>query len=183
MLLADAVRKHPELADATCVLMQTAQGHGDPINDIAVHPLRPSIVVTASRVGRTPSNWVSCNEGPSVITSTWRSPSRLCANTSAGPGAAGVEHTDEGVRRHPACRGRPQERDPQRGAPCVLPGRLPAPVAFSLSMVHAAWCRLLICSCLASGQDFHPTDVNRLVSAGMDNAVKVWSLTGKSHLF
>lgn len=32
-------------------VLQTAQGHGDPINDIAVHPMRPSIVLTASRVG------------------------------------------------------------------------------------------------------------------------------------
>ena len=29
---------------------QTARGHGDSINDIAVHPLRPSLVLTASRV-------------------------------------------------------------------------------------------------------------------------------------
>lgn len=27
-------------------------------------------------------------------------------------------------------------------------------------------------------QDFHPTDVNRLVSAGMDNCIKIWSLKG-----
>ena len=28
-------------------------------------------------------------------------------------------------------------------------------------------------------QDFHPTDVNQFVSAGMDNAIKIWSLTGE----
>ena len=32
--------------------VQTARGHGDSINDIAVCPLRPSLVLTASRVGR-----------------------------------------------------------------------------------------------------------------------------------
>lgn len=30
--------------------VQTAQGHGDAINDITVHPTRPSLFVTASRV-------------------------------------------------------------------------------------------------------------------------------------
>ena len=32
------------------LVAQTARGHGDSINDIAVHPLRPSLVLTASRV-------------------------------------------------------------------------------------------------------------------------------------
>ena len=35
------------------MIVQTAQGHGDAVNDIAVHPTKPALFVTASRVSIT----------------------------------------------------------------------------------------------------------------------------------
>lgn len=50
LLLAAGLNAVLRVIDVSHETLQwTAQGHGDPINDIAVHPLRPSIVVTASR--------------------------------------------------------------------------------------------------------------------------------------
>jgi hypothetical protein len=85
-----------------------------------------------------------------------------------------MEHTDEGVRCHAAWGWWPQERNSQRGK-----------VSFNLWADAKIFCcyAMFAHAQLSQGvprtqQDFHPSDVNQLVSAGMDNAVKVWSLTG-----
>lgn len=31
-------------------------------------------------------------------------------------------------------------------------------------------------------QDFHPSDMYRIASCGMDNTVKIWSMKGMEHL-
>ena len=47
-----------KLYQCGCRHLQVAEGHGDAINDIAVHPSRPSLVLTASRVN---SFFLLCN--------------------------------------------------------------------------------------------------------------------------
>lgn len=44
------IQSHACLPECCFCIVQTAQGHGDAVNDITVHPTKPALFVTASRV-------------------------------------------------------------------------------------------------------------------------------------
>ncbi|MBA0668392.1 hypothetical protein Goklo_001313 [Gossypium klotzschianum] len=100
-------------------------GHGDSINEIRTQPLKPSLIVSASK-----------DESVRL----WNVHTGICILIFAGAGG----HRNE-----------------------------------VLSVVGAENIELSCC-CLFPGErdyvDFHPSDIYRIASCGMDNTVKIWSM-------
>ncbi|CAI0437097.1 unnamed protein product [Linum tenue] len=109
---------------------QSFVGHGDSVNEIRTQPLKPSLVVSASKVSITTIEFSSCFSFLDFVTKQLRM------------------EQDESVR---------------------------------LWNVHTGVCILIFAG--AGGHrnevlsvDFHPSDMYRIASCGMDNTVKIWSM-------